>query len=206
MSRTIEPNEEFIANNFTKVESLVKEYVTDKNNKQTQMLAFLQRFQERIMLCPGTHTKDHYNAYPGGLLQHIIDVYDWLNKFAEKTITDTYDTFVTISVLHDIGKLGTAKQEYYLPTKEKWKREKGIFYDINPEISFVKIPHRSLYLAQVWHIPLKEEEFMAILLSAGQNDECNREYKYKCSELSYLFSVAKEWAILKAKEDVINYL
>jgi len=76
---------------------------------------------------------------------------------------------------------------------EDWKIKNGTYYDINPDINFMRIQQRSLHLANQYGVPLEEEEYLAILLSEGQNDDTNASYKYREPDLATILHYANDW-------------
>lgn len=192
----IKPDQEFILNNYKKTLNVIK----DPN-----LSSLLQDYEERYMLCPASRQSSYYSAFPGGLAYHNLFVLFWAKKFCKfLSVKDlSEDSIVKVSILHEIGKLGTLQESYFIPQKSSWHREKGIYYEINPNISFMKIPHRSLFWAQKYKISLTQDEYLAILLNNDYYNEENIYYKYKESQFVLLFQQATQWARKLEKENNI---
>lgn len=198
----ITPNEEFVKANFDSTVKLVEKLSTTSHLKT--MLEFLG---DRYALCPASANKDYFSAFPGGLAYHNLNVVKWIGKFANLLCPDVYskETLLKVALLAEIGKVGDLEHDYYLATDQKWQRDRGIFYEINKDISFMRIPQRSLFLANNFGVPLTQEEYLAILLFEGQNDETNSAYKYREPKLSLILQYANQWAQRSEKENVVNF-
>jgi hypothetical protein len=110
-----------------------------------------------------------------------------------------------MAILAEVGKVGDMENNYFVPTKEKWKIDKGQYYDYNENISFMRVPHRSLFLTKEFSIPLSSDEYLAILLSDGNKEEGVAAYRYREPKLATLLQHAIKWAEISEKENIINY-
>ena len=117
----------------------------------------------------------------------------------------TLDTLLTVSLLHDLGKLGTTDEKYYLDQQSQWHRDKGMLYEINPKLQHMSIPHRSLFLAQEHNVLLANEAYLAILLHEGQLDDANKSYKYKEPTLAIILQYAVQYARKLEKDNIIQW-
>jgi hypothetical protein len=100
--------------------------------------------------------------------------------------------------------VGDLTHDYYLRAPgDHWYKEKGIFYETNKEIQYMRVPHRSLFLAHHYGIPLTQEEYCAILLHDGQYDDANRNYSHKEPNLAMILHFADLWATRLEKENEI---
>lgn len=124
----------------------------------------LDTLGERLILCPAEPRNDSPGCGPGGLVSQAITVAKGM-----KRLNDTFDmgasneSILTVGLFHEIGKVGTLTESYFLNEDENWRREKhGSFYKLNDKISKMSVPERSIYLLQHFGVPLEEEEFLAI--------------------------------------------
>lgn len=201
MKKTIIPDEQFIKKNYQKTIDLINQTVSsDRKQKILDMFSF---FDVRYSLCPASNQKSYYSAFSGGLAFHNLNILQWVGRFASLMAKDEFsnETLLTISFLHNIGLLGTKEKEYFLPQTNKWKKDQGTLFEINPEISFVKIPHRSLFLLQQFGITLSEDEYLAILLQDGQGDHSNQNYVHKEPKLAQILQFVKATAMKFEKEN-----
>lgn len=127
-------------------------------------------FVDKLVRCPCS-TKYH-NSYSGGLLKHLLNVtsvaIDLYNIF-EPNLNGkvTWNQLIFCALIHDLGKLGNEKADFYLINPDESKREKEPFI-VNSEM--VSIPHeiRTLYwLDHLGITGLTEEEYQAICFHAG---------------------------------------
>lgn len=199
--KTIIPDEEFIKKNFEKTLSLIDStIVSERKQKILDLFSF---FDTRYATAPASQQKSYYSAFSGGLCFHNLNVLQWVGRFAGMMAKDEFsnETLLVISLLHDIGLLGTKETEYFLPQTNKWKKDQGVMFEINPEISFVKIPHRSLFLLQRFEVKLTEDEYLAILLQDGQMDNSNEHYKFKEPKLADILQISKSYAMRLEREN-----
>jgi len=188
------PDEQFILKNYDQVSKLCMKF--------KGLSDLIEDFGERYAICPASSKKEYYSCFPGGLIYHSLQTLLWISKFssimAEGQLTK--ETMIKLAILHEIGKLGTKEEEYYIPQNSDWHREKGIYYETNPKIQFMKIPHRSLFLAQQYSIELTQDEYLAILLANGQiNDAMPGQEPNLATILRY----AAQWAMKLEKENEV---
>jgi hypothetical protein len=136
-------------------------------------------------------------------------VVGWLTQFA--SIVARADpgfnptSLMKVALLHCVGKVGTMTEDYYLPQSSQWHKDRGMLYEINPDIQYMKIPQRSLFLAQEAGIKLTQDEYLAIQLSDGQYDDSNSSYKYKEPKLALVLQNAVQWARKLEKENTVKF-
>src|SRR3990167_8814844 len=197
--KIITPNEEFISSNFSKTTDIIKNTFEGPN---IPLLKLIETLGERYAVSPASSKKDFHSAFPGGLCYHNLNVLTWIGKFAQLMAPGKYtkQSLVTVGILHDLGKVGNIEEEFYLPNKSDWHRERGMFFETNLKMQYMRIPHRSLFLAQQFNIPLTEEEYLAIMLHDGQYDEGNKNYSNKEPDLAIILHYADLWAARLEKQ------
>ena len=197
---TIDPNEDFIRNNWEKTLKIIEPY--------EKLSDLIKKLDIRYYLSPASPKKDFHAAFPGGLAYHNLHVLGWLGKFAKIMTPGRYnkETLVKVGILHDLGKCGDFDHDYYksVESGSRWHQERGIFYETNKKIQYMRIPHRSLFLAQEYNIPLSKEEYLAIMLHDGQYDEANRNYSHKEPDLAMVLHFADLWASKIEKQTKIK--
>ena len=78
---------------------------------------------------------------------------------------------------HDLGKLGSLDGEQYVYNESEWHRKnQGKLYNINPDIHWMSVTDRTVWLLQQFEIKITEKEFLGIKLSDGMYDESNPQY------------------------------
>ena len=81
------------------------------------------------------------------------------------------------AINHDLGKMGTNEEPFYLPNDSSWHVEKqGAYFKINTNMTHMRVADRSLYYLQQANIPVTENEFLAIKLHDGLYEEANKPY------------------------------
>lgn len=200
------PNEEFIERNFSKLLELIESTVKNDQRKE-KLLELFNYFGERYAIAPASSRKEYHSAFPGGLCYHSLHVLQWAGKFAGVMAPNEFsnETILTVAVLAPLGKVGSLTEDYYVPLNSDWHAKKGIFFEANDKLSYMRIPLRSLQLAQHFGINLTEEEYLAILLSEGQNDAANSSYKYREPKLATILSTALAWAQKVEKTKEVQY-
>lgn len=119
----------------------------------------------RLLECPAS--SKYHGAYPGGLIDHTIEVAKIavrLNILSEKC---SNERIVFCAIVHDLGKLGDSEQFLYMINPDESKRETEP-YVINKQL--VDMPHelRTLYwLDRHFRISLDPVEYQAIFFHAG---------------------------------------
>ena len=111
---------EQIQQNWIDLEETIKAYISQP--RQSVLLDFYDKYQDRIMLMPAAHKKEYHNAFPGGYVDHVLRVVDCalrLNDvWKEMGVDDsTYTTeeLVFAALNHDLGKMGDDTNEAYIP-------------------------------------------------------------------------------------------
>jgi len=200
----IKPTSEFIQNNYKKTIGLLQQF------KLTELEKLVENFAEEYATAPASTDEKYHCAFPGGLCYHNLHVLQWLGRFNGAMTTEDSPaldkaSMLKVAVLHNFAKVGEEGKPFYLPTREQWKTERGIFFESNQDLPYLRIPQRSLYLAQTHGVPLTQDEYLAILLADGQLDEVNRPYKYKEPKLATALHYAVYWSRNLAKEFKVSY-
>ncbi len=201
MTNIIVPDEIFIQKHYDKTIALLAQY------QLSELTNLIESFSEEYALCPASSRKEYHSAFPGGLAYHNLHVLQWLGRFAGALGPDLFEKkgLLKVALLQSFGKVGVKDTPYYLKVEDSWKVQKGIYYDINPDITYMKIPQRSLYLAQEANVSLTEDEYLAILLVDGQLDETNAHYKYKEPKLAAVLQYAVHWARKTEKDKKVGW-
>lgn len=195
----ITPTAEWIQSNFDNTLKLVK------SSGLSKVEDLLQFFGERYMICPASSKKEHGCCFPGGLAYHNLHVLKWFNKFSSLHSEEVSKaTMIKLSVLHDIGRLGSKQNDYYVRSGSNYYDEKGVYYhyvDLNP---YQKLSDRAIFLAHEFNIPLTEEEYLSILLSDSYDKE-HDSYRYKEPKLALLLQNSVNWARSLEKDFIVHW-
>jgi len=173
----------------TLIETINKTFTGERKEK---LLKLYNDLQERILYCPASYKEYFHGAYPGGYIVHVNNVIGyselidklWEESGATKNHTNEERIFAALN--HDLGKIGDLNEPYYMTHTERWRKERGEIYIINPKIRFMTVPDRSLWLLSQYGITLTQTETIAILLHDGMYDEGNKTYLQGYSEYKQL--------------------
>jgi hypothetical protein len=154
--------------------------------RKQKLLDFYNQYAERIMLMPAAHKKEYHNAFPGGYVEHVNRVVRcalkqaklWEEEGCDMT-TFTQEELVFAAINHDLGKMGDANHEAYIPQDDKWRKEKlGEDYKFNTQLAFASIPDRGLFMLQSHGISYSFNEMLAIQTHDGLYDDANKKYLF----------------------------
>lgn len=161
-------NEQEIAEHWKSYEKLAFKI----NSGDDSIRSMLEALGERIVLCPAEPRNDCPGCEPGGLVRQALAITRGM-----KLLNDTFEvgvkteSIIIVGLFHEIGKIGTLTDPYYLEEDEAWRREKfGSLYKINDRMTKTNVSERSLYLLQHFGVHLREEEFLAIRGPVRQPD------------------------------------
>jgi len=157
---------------------------------------------ERLCMCPASTRVDQYGPYPGGVIEHVLDVTATMRKLNAALETGLPITSIlAVGLLHDLGKVGDLETDYYVEQNSQWHREKlGQFYKYNEELNKMSVSHRTLYLLQHFGVSLTGDEWLAIQLAQGSHFEENRFYVGHEPTLALVLQQAKQFVIHQARE------
>jgi len=168
---------EQIAENFDKFRSFMEKL----GDRSAPALALVDHLGERLAMCPASSRKEYHAAFPGGLVDHSLRLLSNALKLCKTFNWEVpKDSLIIGCLLHDLGKVGDHKRDYYLPQDSDWHREKlGEMYKHNREILYMTVPDRGVWLCQHFGLKLTQDEWLAIKLNDGQYAEENAPYKMK---------------------------
>jgi len=179
---------EQIQKNYEKHLKIVETYVTDRKDS---VLAMIDSFQEDYALAPASGKSWYHNAFQGGYVDHVNRVVEYAVKQSRLyqemggTVDYTEEELVFAALFHDLGKMGDGDRLNYIPQNDKWRRDKlNEMYTNNPELDFMLIPDRSLFILQKFGIQTTLKEFLGIRLHDGVFDEANKAYFFSYQEAS----------------------
>ena len=180
-----------IQNNWGKLIDTIEGFISD--DRKPQLLKFYEDFKERMMFAPASAKGHYHNAMPGGYVEHVLHIISHsleLKQIWEKNgamINFTDEELVFAAMHHDLGKIGDLENEYYIPQTSDWHRKnRDEIYTHNPDLSYMKVPDRGLWLLQHYGVKVTEKEYIGIKLTDGLYDEANK---------SYLMSYNPDWAL-----------
>ena len=173
---------EQIQHNWETFNANISEYIT--GDRKQKLLDFYKKYEERIILMPASHKKEYHSAFPGGYVDHVnrvvdasLKMYGVWEQFGMDTSTFTIEELVFSAINHDLGKMGDAQNESYIPQTDQWRRNKlSEEYMHNKKIAFAAVPDRGLFLLQSHDIKYTFNEMLAIQTHDGLYDSANEKY------------------------------
>jgi len=172
---------EQIEMNWQTLIDLIEKYISD--DRKENLLKFYGDFKERMMFAPASGKGAYHNAMPGGYVEHILHIISHsleLKEMWEKNdamINFTEEELVFAAMHHDLGKVGDLDNDYYIPQTSDWHRtNRGEIYTHNPELQYMKVPDRGLWLLQHYGVKVTDKEYIGIKLTDGLYDEANKAY------------------------------
>lgn len=179
---------EQIQKNYEKHLKIVDTYIGDRKDSIKDMMSHME---ETYVMAPASGKSWYHSAFAGGYVDHVNRVVEYAVKqtrlYQEMggTIDYTDEELVFAALFHDLGKLGDGDQPNYIPQTDKWRQDKlSEMYTFNPELDFMLIPDRSLFILQKFGIRVSQKEFLGIRLHDGVFDKANEAYFFSNVESS----------------------
>ena len=163
-----------------------------------------EKLHDRLIVCPASTKIEFTGAFPGGLVWHSLNVLANLKKLRTALAVEdcvSVDSIITLGLFHDIGKLGTEEEDYYLPQNSDWHRDKlGQMFITNDELSSTSVSSRTLFWLNTYGIKLTAEEIEAItsINSKSGNETVVVSQSFKDSWLTFLLQTAVKGACLNS--------
>ena len=172
---------EEIQQDWEKLMFLIKFHI--KGDRQENLLKMYDDFKDRMMFAPASAKEHYHNAMPGGYIEHILHIIKFSLQLKEvwegngAMINFTDEELVFAAMHHDLGKVGDLEHDYYIPQDSDWHRKnQGSIYKHNPELQYMSVPDRGLWLLQHYGIKVTDKEYIGIKLTDGLYDESNKKY------------------------------
>lgn len=173
---------EEISRNHDKFLDVIKAEFSDIKRINSLKIMY-DDYKMELAIAPASGKEHFHNAYPGGYIDHILNVlknaklmkrlYQHIGGYID--FTDSELSFAAIH--HDLGKLGFPNQPYYIENESEWHREnQGLIYKFNPDLQYMEVTDRALFILQKYGIVCTWKETLAIKLSDGLYEESNGKY------------------------------
>lgn len=184
-------NEKQITENYDKLINIIE--TTFEGTRKDNLLKMYDYFDIRIATAPASAKLHYHYAFPGGYVLHILHVYKIAKKMAKLfelsggTMDFTDKELAFVALHHDLGKVGDIKHDYYIPQENDWRRKNmNETFSFNPDLQYMSVTDRSLYLLSHFNISISQTEFLGIKLSDGLYDSANEHYLKAYSEAMIL--------------------
>ena len=179
---------EKIQANYEKHLKIVDTYIGDRKDSIKEMLSHME---ETYVMAPASGKTWYHNAFAGGYVDHVNRVVQYAieqSRLYEKmggTLDYTDEQLVFSALFHDLGKIGDGDAPNYIPQTDKWRQDKlSEMYTFNPDLQFMLIPDRSLFILQKFGIKVNQNEFLGIRCHDGVFDKANEAYFFSHVESS----------------------
>ena len=179
---------EKIQSNYEKHLKIVDTYIGDRKES---ILKMFNHLEETYVMAPASGKTWFHNAFAGGYVDHVNRVVEYAVKQSRLyeemggTIDYTEEELVFAALFHDLGKIGDGDTPNYIPQTDKWRQDKlSEMYTFNPDLDFMLIPDRSLFILQKFGIKVSQKEFLAVRCHDGVFDKANEAYFFSHVESS----------------------
>ena len=180
---------EQIQKNYEKHLKIIETYLSEE--RVTQVKGMLNHMEEVYIMAPASGKTWYHNAFAGGYVDHVNRVVQYAieqSRLYEKmggTLDYTDEQLVFSALFHDLGKIGDGDAPNYIPQTDKWRQDKlSEMYTFNPDLQFMLIPDRSLFILQKFGIKVDQKEFLGIRCHDGVFDKANEAYFFSNVESS----------------------
>lgn len=153
------------------------------NPRKELLIKMYEALSDRVLTAPASSHSTRHNCFPGGYIDHVnrviktaIKLFEVWAEAGAATTKFTLEEVVFAAINHDLGKVGSSSEDYYIPNDSRWHVERGQIYKINPALQFMKVPDRSIFLLQEYGIKFSENEYLAIKLHDGLYGKGNESY------------------------------
>ena len=179
---------EKIQTNYQKHLKIIDTYIGDRKDSIKEMISHME---DNYVMAPASGKSWYHSAFAGGYVDHVNRVVEYAVKQSRLyeemggTIDYTEEELVFAALFHDLGKMGDGDQPNYIPQTDKWRQDKlSEMYTFNPDLDFMLIPDRSLFILQKFGIKVSQKEFLAIRCHDGVFDKANEAYFFSHVESS----------------------
>jgi hypothetical protein len=159
----------------------IDKHISGERGKKLR--AFYEDLADQIVLLPASGRVHFHGAFEGGYPFHVNNVVRFSLEFMKLwenlgvEINFTEEELIFSAINHDLGKVGIKGKPGYIPNESEWhRRNQGKMYNNNPEVEFMLVPHRSLFLLQEAGIPMNSTEFISIMIHDSLYEEGNKPY------------------------------
>ena len=179
---------EKIQKNYEKHLKIIETYLGGRAIACKEMI---KHMEDTYVMAPASGKSWYHNAFAGGYVDHVNRVVQFAieqSRLYEKmggTLDYTEEQLVFSALFHDLGKIGDGDKPNYIPQTDKWRQDKlSEMYTYNPDLDFMLIPDRSLFILQKFGVKVDQKEFLGIRCHDGVFDKANEAYFFSHVESS----------------------
>lgn len=166
------------------IETIKTEFADDSRLDALLHMYSMEEMGPNLIMAPASANDWFHNAYIGGYIDHVLNVLKsckMMNILFAKmggTVNYTTEELAFVALHHDLGKLGTKDQPYYVEQTSEWHRKnQGSLFTFNPNVgNKMTVTDRGLLTLNAYDIKYSTEEWLAIKVSDGMYEETNKYY------------------------------
>lgn len=173
--------EQQLLDNYQKIIDIVEN--TFEGERKENLIKMYKFFEDRMIVAPASGKPNYHYCFVGGYIEHVLHIVDTAKKLMKvyeeigAVLDFTEEELVFCALHHDLGKVGDTEHEYYIPQEDDWRRKKlNEHFTQNPEMQYMSVTDRALYLLQHFDIKISQLEWLSIKVSDGMYDEANIQY------------------------------
>jgi hypothetical protein len=181
------------------IEKNKKTYYSAVKGYNICRLTFIDKLADMgLFESPASTMLSLHNAFPGGLVDHLLRVTNYaikINETLPENLKQTKESVVRVSLLHSIGKIGL-----YTPCKSEWHiKNQGKMYEFNEELTSMTIGERSIFylISNENGYMLTDIEYQAIL--NHDKSSSDKMSEWHTSPLGEILKMAIKLAIMEEK-------
>jgi len=176
-------NKTHIDEQYGKLLTIIRETFGEDSDRTKGLLKFYEDFEERVKESPASGRLNYHNAYEGGYLDHVLNVVECAKKMKKLyehmggMIDFTDEELIFTAIHHDLGKLGTLDDPYFVIQDSDWHRTNKLeVYKHNEDRQYMRSSDTTAFLLQQYGVIVTQNEFLALKLTDGMYDEANKAY------------------------------
>ena len=174
-------NEQQIQSNWNNLRQIISD--TFDGERLVNLNKMYDYFEDRMCMAPASGKEHYHNAMVGGYVEHVLHVTKFALELKElwerngATIDFTEEELIFACIHHDLGKVGDLDHDYYILNESEWHRKnQGKIFVHNPELQFMTVTDRALWLLQHFNIPMNQTEYLGLRLTDGMYEDANKSY------------------------------
>jgi hypothetical protein len=161
--------------------------------------ALFNALGEELFTCPASTLTSLYNAFPGGLVDHMLRVAKYsvrINSLLPDHLKQDMKSIMKVALLCQIGKVGM-----YTPCTSDWHRKnQGKMYEYVEDRVSMRVGQKSLYYLSQACVKLTETEYQALICQDSNTSEDNM-VKWHSEPLTVILRQAIELATIEEKAE-----
>lgn len=155
----------------------------ENSERAEKLVALYKSREEDLKNAPASGRLNFHNAMEGGYLDHVLRVVKFskrVMKFYEMSggmIDFKEDELLFCALNHDLGKIGTSGEPYYVFQDSDWHRTNKLeTFKHNDNRQYMDSGDLTFFLLQEAGVEMTQNEFLGIKLAHGAYDKTTEPY------------------------------